>query len=136
MKTSIVVAGLLLFFGCTFKPQAQVPGPVFQQCGGGGLLYVQPLAAGANPVYRCIDPSTVGQPSIPTPPLTGGPCAPPATGVTIYVKLPDNTCLPLTAIPAPGGIAQILQYEFATPNPSGVLAKTVVTAAINVIPAK
>ena len=39
------------------------------------------------------------------PPITGVPCAAPATGVTVYAQLPDGSCLPLITVAAPGFVA-------------------------------
>lgn len=43
-------------------------------------------------------------------PLTGGACSAPATGVTLYTRLPDGTCLPLVIVPAPGFVAALPPY--------------------------
>lgn len=58
------------------------------------------------------------------PQITGQPCTPPANGITLYAKLPDGTCLPITPVAAPGFVADKLEFWYEHDTNGGYYAQS------------
>jgi len=136
VEPSKTAAGQRLF---TIAINGQVSDPIDVYALAGGinkpvvLTFTAVVVGKLHLVFQAIAGNAIASLIQLTPASLGGPCAAPATGVTLYSQLPDGTCLPI--VPVSGsGIAQIIQATSASTSLLGTPSQLIQVFFVQVTP--
>lgn len=110
---------LVAFIGALYHPEASAqfpPGICVHE-------FVTTVVSGVNVTASTCEERGKLRSGITTA-FTGQPCTAPASGITLYAKLPDGTCLPVAPVAAVGFIASTTGVDTHRDSDGAIVAQT------------